>query len=89
MASVLSAAATPYDIAARLVVWPPSHPLPNYSGTFASCVRKALEFARHEPPPHALEIHLDGGYDIVTWAGIVELAARADFPPSTAAESST
>ena len=78
MASIFSASEIPYDTTARLVVWPPSHPLPNYDGTLRSCIRKAFVYAKDEPPPHWLEIYLDG-FEIIGWDDIQKLAQRIDY----------
>ena len=78
MASIFSASEIPYETTARLVIWPPSHPLPNYDGSLRSCIRKALEYARYEPPPHWVEIVIDG-FDIIGWDDIQKLSLRDDY----------
>ncbi|WP_066922849.1 hypothetical protein [Methylobacterium sp. CCH5-D2] len=75
MRSIFQADPIPFGQAAKLVVWPPSFPLPNRDGTLADCVRWAHEFAALDPAPAWLDITLDG-FAIIGWDDIQKLAAH-------------
>jgi hypothetical protein len=64
---------------ARVIVWPPEHSAPEFAGSLAECVTRAVEIADTDPRPAKVEIS-HGRLGLIQIGDIRAMAADPSFP---------